>query len=174
MKFSIEKSIEILERTPSVLESMLTGLSEDWIHQNEGGDSWNAFDIVGHLIHGEKTDWIPRMEIMLSERENKTFAPFNRFAQLNDSIGKTLPQLLVEFKALRKTNITRLKNAKLNHDLLSREGMHPALGKVNLQQLLATWTVHDLGHIAQIARVMAKHYRDETGVWQEYLPVLHK
>ncbi|HTA28247.1 MAG TPA: DinB family protein [Bacteroidia bacterium] len=171
MKFDLYKSIEILERTPVVIEQMLTGISEDWIANNEGGESWSPYDIVGHLVHGEKTDWMARMEIILLN-DNKKFTPFDRFAQFKDSKGKSLIMLIEEFKALRKMNMVKLRLKKMESFDLQKTGIHPAFGKVTLQQLLSTWVVHDLGHIAQIARVMAKQYKTEVGPWVEYLPVL--
>ncbi len=156
MSFSIEKSIEILERTPDVLETMLENVSADWTENNEGGETWSVFDVVGHLIHGEKTDWVARMEIILSDGEDKKFKPFDRFAQFEESKGKTLEQLLDEFKSLRQKNVDILRSKKLTVENLAETGIHPAFGEVTLAQLLATWTVHDLDHISQISRVMAK------------------
>lgn len=172
MNFSLSKSIEILERTPEVLIVMLNGLSGEWTENNEGSDSWNVYDIVGHLIHGELTDWIPRMEIILSDNLIKTFSPFDRFAQFENSKGKNLNQLLVEFKELRLENIKTIKSKQLSDQDLKLKGIHPAFGEVNLSQLIATWTVHDLNHIAQISRVMAKQYTIEVGPWIEYLKIL--
>lgn len=172
MKFKLHEAIEILSRTPSVLEILLTGLPEDWIISNEGEESWSPFDIVGHYIHGEKTDWIPRMEIILGDATNKTFTPFDRFAQFENSIGKNLNQLLSEFKELRKENLLRLSSADLSEADLDKEGIHPHFGKVTLRQLLSTWVVHDLAHINQISRVLAKQYKDEIGPWTEYFSVI--
>lgn len=173
MDFSIEKSIEILERTPLVVSSYLKGLSNDWVFNNEGQDTWSPFDIVGHLIHGEKTDWITRTKIILEQGENITFQPFDRFAQFDDSKGKTLDQLLEEFTRLRAENIQQLKALNINNSQLTLEGKHPALGKVTLKELLATWVVHDLGHIFQISRVMAKQYANYVGPWKAYLKVIN-
>jgi hypothetical protein len=173
MKFDLNKSIEILERTPSVIEAMLKGVSEDWIMNNEGGDTWSPYDTVGHLIHGEKTDWVVRMEVILLNK-NKEFMPFDRFAQFNESKGKSLQMLIDEFKTLRKKNMAKLQLKKIEMFDLHKTGIHPAFGKVTLKQLLATWVVHDLNHIAQIARVMAKQYKTEVGPWVEYLSVLNK
>ncbi len=173
MEFSITKSLEILERTPVVLTHLLSGLSDDWILSTEGAETWSAFDVVGHFIHGEKTDWLPRAEIILSDRPDKTFTPFDRFAQFQESQGKTLDDLLTEFHNLRKTNIEKLKSFQITKEDLSKTGQHPALGTVSLRELLATWVVHDLNHIAQIARVMAKQYKDEVGAFSEYLRILH-
>jgi hypothetical protein len=172
MKFSINRAIEILERTPQVLEAMLSGLSDEWIANNEGPDTWSPYDIIGHFIHGEKTDWIPRMEIILSAKADKAFEPFDRFAQFRDSRGKTLQQLLQEFKTLRTRNVERLRSANITPNVLTQTGKHPAFGGVTLSQLLSTWVVHDLNHISQTARVMAKQYKDEVGPWTEYLGIL--
>jgi uncharacterized damage-inducible protein DinB len=172
MNFTIEKSLEILERTPSVLTSLLSGLSDDWVMNNEGGDSWSPYDVLGHLVHGERTDWIPRMKLILEKGISQPFAPFDRFAQFEESKGKTLSVLLEEFTRLRKENLRNLESNLLDEDALSIEGIHPAFGVVTLHQLLATWTVHDLGHIAQISRVMAKQYSLEVGPWVAYLGIL--
>ncbi len=173
VNFTVEKSIEILERTPEVLEAMLKNVSAEWTEKTEGGKTWNVFDVLGHLVHGEKTDWVPRMKIILSDTPDKTFEPFDRFAQFEESRGKTLSQLLDEFKGLRKKNIGILRSKKLTGKNLEEKGVHPAFGEVTLAQLLATWTVHDLDHIAQISRVMAKQYKEEVGPWIEYLRILN-
>ena len=172
MNFSLSKSIEILERTPEVLNVMLQNLSNEWTSNNEGGETWSVYDIVGHLIHGELTDWTPRMEIILSEKTDKTFTPFDRFAQFEKSKGKTLIQLLDEFKSLRLENINLLKSKELTNQDLERTGVHPAFGEITLSQLLSTWTVHDLNHIAQISRVMENQYKAEVGPWAAYLRIL--
>ena len=172
MNFSLSKSIEILERTPDVLITMLQNISPDWTSNNEGGETWSAYDIIGHLIHGEKTDWIPRMEIILSDKQDKKFELFDRFAQFEESKGKSLTQLLDEFKSLRQKNIEFLRSKKLTDKDLDVIGIHPAFGEITLSQLLSTWTVHDLNHIAQISRVMAKHFKPDVGPWVEYLRIL--
>jgi uncharacterized damage-inducible protein DinB len=172
MSFSLLKSIEILERTPDVLIAMLQNLSHDWTANNEGGETWSVFDVVGHLIEGEKTDWIPRMEIVLSDKSNKTFEPFDRFAQLEENKEKSSNELLSEFKTLRQNNIEHLKLKKLSEGDLERTGIHPQFGEVSLSQLLATWTVHDLNHIAQISSIMAKQYKSAVGPWIEFLRIL--
>ena len=173
MTFSLDKSIELLERTPNVLRMMLLGLSADWTAVNEGGDTWSPDDVIGHLIHGERTDWIPRAEVILSESPDKTFTPFDRFAQFEESKGKSLAQLLDEFADLRSQNLERLRAFNLTDSDLAKTGMHPVFGEVTLSQLLATWTVHDLNHIAQISRVMANQYKTEVGPWIEYLRILN-
>lgn len=172
MNFTLTKSLEILERTPDVLNSLLQNLSYDWTSNNEGGETWSAYDIVGHLIHGEKTDWIPRAEIILSGKPDKSFERFDRFAQFKESKGKSLTVLLDEFKRLRKKNLAYLRSKKLTDKNLEEKGVHPDFGEVTLSQLLSTWVVHDLNHIAQIARVMAKQYKEEVGPWIKYLGIL--
>jgi DinB superfamily len=174
MLFNINDSIVILERTPMVLETLLTGLNEKWITNNEGGDTWSPFDVLGHLIHGEKTDWIPRMMIILDEKDNKKFTPFDRFAQFKESKGKTLGDLLEEFKMLRRKNLAILKEIKITEEMLNLKGIHPEFGEVTLQQLLATWVVHDLGHLCQTTRVMAKQYKQEIGPWTKYFSIFNK
>lgn len=172
MTFSIDKSIEILGRTPAVLESLLIGISEDWIFNNEGDDTWSPYDIVGHLIHGEDTDWIPRAKIILSELEDKTFVPFDRFAQQNNGQMKSLEELLNIFKTKRAYNLKELNAMQIDALKLSKTGIHPELGIARLKELLATWVVHDLGHLSQITRVMAKQYQSEVGPWIAYLGIL--
>lgn len=172
MHFSLQKSLEILERTPDVLDAMLQNLSSEWTSNNEGGDTWSVYEIIGHLIHGEKTDWIPRAEIILSDNPDKRFEPFDRFAQYEASKGKSLAQLLDEFKTLRKKNVEHLVSKKLTEDNLKEKGVHPAFEEVTLSQLLSTWVVHDLNHIAQISRIMAKQYAAAVGPWTDYLRIL--
>ena len=172
MQFDLHKTIEILQQTPVVLQTLLSGIADEWTMNNEGPETWSAYDIVGHLIHGEKTDWIPRMNIILSDKPDKHFTPYDRFAQFIESKGKSLQQLLDEFSLLRNQNIERLIAANLSGDDLLKTGIHPAFGDVTLTQLLATWTAHDLNHIAQIARVMAKQYKAATGPWVAYLKIL--
>lgn len=173
MKYSTEKALEVLQQTPKTLKSYLGNLSNDWLFANEGGDTWNPYDVVGHLIHGEKTDWIPRLKIILSNSENKTFESFDRFAQFENSKGKTITQLLNEFENLRQDNLKVLKQLNLSSEQLQQKGMHPELGEVSISELLACWVTHDLGHIAQISRVMAKQYKNEVGPWVAYIPILN-
>ncbi len=170
--FSLEKSIEIIERTPNAIRALTEGLSEDWTHENEGPNTWSVFDIVGHLVHGEKTDWITRVNIILNDSENKEFEAFDRYAQMESSKGKTLSNLLDEFEEARRKNIALIKEKQIKPDDFSKTGIHPSYGEVNLQQLMATWVVHDLNHIAQINRVMAKQYTNFVGPWFEFLRVL--
>lgn len=172
MNFELERSLEILERTPAVLQQLLGGLSDEWTHQNEGSDTWTPYDVIGHLIHGEKTDWIPRMQIILSDNADKNFEPFDRFAQLKDSNGRSLQDLLDEFKLIREKNIDILRKQNISNEDLLKTGIHPAFNSVTLGQLLATWTVHDLNHIAQIVRIMSYQYKYAVGPWKEYLKIL--
>ena len=174
MNFSVDKSMEILERTPAILNALLRGISDDWISNNEGPETWSPYDIIGHLIHGEKTDWIPRMEIILSGSGERRFEKFDRFAQFEASKGKTSDALLDEFIALREKNLLLLSSKNLQEDDLAKTGIHPAFGEVTLAQLLATWAVHDLNHIAQISRVMAAQYKTAVGPWVEYLGILRQ
>ncbi|WP_425235663.1 DinB family protein [Ulvibacterium sp.] len=173
MKFELNTAIPILERTPTVLRVLLQGLSEEWIQGNEGKDTWSPFDVVGHLIHGEKTDWMVRTALILENGPNPAFEPFDRFAQFENSKGKTLESLLEEFEGLRKDNLTDLRSKKLSSDDYERIGIHPEFGEVTLAQLLSAWVVHDLGHIAQISRAMAKQYKNEVGPWPKYLTILN-
>ena len=171
MQFDLEEAVSVLARTPATLRAMLEAVPEPWVRQNEGGESWSPFDVVGHLIDGEETDWIPRAKIILS-RSGEPFVPFDRFAHKAKNREKTLGQLLDRFAQWRRANLETLRSFKLRGSDLSLPGVHPELGAVTLGQLLATWVVHDLGHIAQVARVMAHQYHSEVGVWEQYLPVL--
>ncbi len=172
MIFQLNQAIEILERTPSVLREMLSGLSKPWVLNNYGHETFSPFDVVGHLIHGEKTDWIPRLKIILEHGESKTFEPFDRYAMYEDSKGKTLAELLDTFETLRKENIETLRAIDLAPEKLALRGTHPELGAVTVEQLLATWVVHDLNHIHQIAKCMAYQYKDAVGPWLPFVGVL--
>lgn len=174
MTFDLDQSLAILARTPATLRFLLSGLDDGWVMYNEGGDTWSPFDVMGHLIHGEETDWMARLRIILDHGPDRPFNPFDRFAQFNVSQGKSLQDLLNTFAVLRQQNLDALRALSLTEADLDRDGMHPELGPVTLRQLLATWTVHDLGHIAQITRVMAKQYADEVGPWEAYLGVLRR
>ncbi len=169
MKFELQQAIEVLQRTPSVLRSLLGGLSDDWVFSNYGDNTFSPFDVVGHLIHGEETDWLVRAHVILEHGQTKPFAPFDRYAMYEDSKGKTLAELLEEFSQLREKNLNELRALKLTPEKLDSLGSHPALGPVTLRQLLATWVAHDLNHIHQIAKAMAYQYRHEVGPWREYL-----
>ena len=172
MEFSLEDSISILKRTPGTIRNILKDLPEKWTHQNEGPETWSPFDVVGHLIHGERTDWIPRTKIILFE-DDKRFTPYDRFAQFKESDGKSMSDLLEEFEMLRNQNIEELIGLNLQEKDFNKEGIHPEFGTVTLKQLLSAWVVHDLGHIVQINRVMAKQYKEEAGPWPKYLAVLN-
>jgi len=173
LNFTLEKSYEILERTPTVLRTLLSGLSDDWIMNNEGPETFSPYDVMGHLIHGEKTDWRDRTVMILEHGTEKTFVPFDRFAQFEASKGKSLTNLIDDFEKLRLNSLTWLKSLNLTEEDFNKKGTHPALGQVTLRQLLSTWVIHDLTHIAQITRVMAKQYKSEIGPWIEYFRVMN-
>lgn len=172
MKYSLETSYEILERTPGILRSLLQGLNDNWIFNNEGPDTFSPYDVVGHLLHGENADWTVRIRRILEQGTSLSFDPYDRFAQYEESEGKDLLQLLNEFEQLRNENLNWLKSLKLTEADFDKKGMHPSLGEVTLKNLLATWVVHDLTHIAQITRVMAKQYKEEMGPWTEFFRIL--
>jgi hypothetical protein len=174
MEFQLDNAKEILRRTPATLNSLLRHLPEEWALSNEGPESWSPFDIVGHLIHGEEADWIPRARIILEYGEGRPFEPFDRFAMFEQSRGKSLSELLDRFEGLRGESLKELERMNLTPEMLGKKGKHPELGVVTLSQLLSTWTVHDLGHIGQVVRVMAKQYTEAVGAWQAYLPVLSR
>lgn len=174
MDFQLDQATVILERTPATLKSLLQDLPDEWILPNEGPDTWSPFDVVGHLIHGEETDWIPRAKRILELGEQQAFEPFDRFAMFEKSRGKTLSELLDKFARLREENLRTLEEMKLTPAMLEKRGMHPELGSVTLSQLLSTWVAHDLTHIGQIVRVMAKQYGDAVGPWRPYLPGLSR
>ncbi|MEP6492151.1 MAG: DinB family protein [bacterium] len=174
MDFDLAAGIAVLERTPHTLRAMLAGLSPAWTDATEGPDTWSPYVIVGHLIHAERTDWIPRAQIILAQGVNRRFTPYDRFAQFRENQDKSLIELLDEFARLRQENVATLTGWHLSETQLALEGEHPAFGPVSLRQLLATWVAHDLGHVAQTARVMAKQYRDAVGPWRAYLPVLDR
>jgi hypothetical protein len=174
MAFDLNEGIEVLERTPAAFRALLAGLTDGWIAADEGPKTFSPFDNVGHLIHGERTDWIPRARIILAQGAQRRFEPYDRFAQVRESAGKTLAQLLDEFAALRAQNLETLRSWRLSDAQLALMGEHPELGPVTLGQLLATWVAHDLGHLAQTSRVMAKRYREAVGPWRAYLPILDR
>lgn len=173
MKYSLERSYEILDRTPVVLQDLLSGLPDDWVMPNEGPETFSPYDVIGHLVHGEKTDWTVRTKMILEFGNTQTFEKYDRFAQYEDSKGKSLQELLDEFAAIRKENMVWFKALNLTEDDLDKQGLHPVLGDVTLRHLLATWVVHDLTHIAQITRVMAKQYKSEMGPWTEFFRILN-
>jgi hypothetical protein len=172
MNFNLEESIEILERTPLTLEHLLAGLSDGWLQSNEGEGTWNALEVVNHLIECEKTNWMPRLETMLQERKNHHLPPFDRFAHLDLSTEVSIEEKLKVFKTLRTQNITKLRKLIDPELHLERTGFHPAFGVVRVRELLSTWTVHDFTHIAQIVRVLARRYSEDVGPWKEYLGIL--
>lgn len=174
MNFDLRLGIDVLERTPTVLRSLLAGLPEEWTRPNEGPDTWSPFDVVGHLIDGEETDWMRRARIILAQGPERRFATFDRFRHRRENEGKALGDLLDRFAQLRAHNLGELAGLDLGPAQLRLTGEHPEFGSVTLEQLLATWVVHDLGHIAQIARVMSKQYREAVGPWEAYLPVLRR
>jgi hypothetical protein len=172
MSFNLDSAVQVLERTPTVLDALLRDLDEPWLEADEGPETWSPFDIVGHLVHGERTDWMERTRRIFEHGPAKPFEPFDRFAQVEDSRGKTMADLLDEFGRLRAANLVALRSLSIEPSQFGLRGRHPALGEVTLGQLLATWVTHDLGHIAQITRVMAKVHKGEVGPWGEYLAVL--
>ncbi|GGH78562.1 hypothetical protein JOD43_001011 [Pullulanibacillus pueri] len=174
MNFNMNEAIEVLERTPQTLSTFLTGLSEAWLQSNEGDGTWNVTEVIDHLIEGEKTNWMPRLAFILEEGESKVFPPFDRFSHLSQKEDGTIKQKLLEFKALRIENMTRLKQLVDPEVHLGLTGRHPAFGQVRVRELLSAWVVHDLTHIRQIVRVMAERYRTDVGPWIEYLGILKK
>ena len=172
MNFDPDVARQVLSRTPAALDGLLRGLSDEWTRRNEGGESFSPFDVVGHLIDGEETDWIPRARIILDQKPGATFEPYDRFRHRARNKGRTLDSLLDEFTRLRRANVALVEGWKLTPLQLTLTAQHPSLGSVTLRQLFSAWTVHDLGHIGQISRVMAKQYTVEVGPWKQYLPVL--
>jgi len=169
---NLENSMALLERTPATLNAWLRDLPVAWTNCNEGGKTWSAYDVVGHLVHGEKTDWMPRARIILNLGESRAFDPFDRLAQFRDSKDKSLGELLDEFAKLRAENLRQLRGLGLHPEDLGRRGRHPALGLVTLSELIAAWVGHDMTHLHQISRVLAHQYREATGPWSAYLGVL--
>jgi Protein of unknown function (DUF664). len=172
MKFQLEQAIEILSQTPETVRSLLGNLSEDWTSKDGARDNWSAFDVVGHYIHAEETNWIPRARVILAQNADRTFAPFDRFGHFEKSKGKTLHELLETFAERRKESLQTLRSWNLTDEQLDLKAVHPELGEINLRQLLSTWVVHDLTHIRQIVTFLAKKYSSEVGVWREYLSIL--
>jgi hypothetical protein len=170
MLLSLDDATAVLRRTPAVLRTLLQGLPPEWTAANEGGNTWSPFDVLGHLIHGERTDWMPRVRIILERGETRPFDPFDRLAQFKTDRHRSTEQLLDIFEALRRDNLRSLSELQLD---LKRTGIHPELGRVTLEELIATWVVHDLDHIVQISRTLAKQYGDAVGPWKKYLSVLH-
>ena len=174
MEFDLAQGAAVLERTPRTLRAMLSGLSADWLRATEGPETWSPYIVVGHLIHGERTDWIPRARIILARGADRRFEPVDRTAQLREDQTRPIDALLDDFARLRGESLATLSGWRLTDAQLALEGIHPAFGTVTLRQLLATWVAHDLGHVAQIGRVMAKQYRDAVGPWRAYLPVMER
>lgn len=174
MEFQLDEAKEILRRTPATLNSLLRDLPDAWTLPNEGPETWSPVNVVGHLIHAEETDWIPRARIILEQGESGTFEPFDRLAMFEKFKGKSLSELLARFESLRAESLKVLESMNLTPELLSKRGTHPELGEVTLGQLLSTWVVHDLGHVGQIVRVMSKQYGEAVGPWKAYLPVLSR
>ncbi len=174
MEFELHLGISVLERSPATFAALLSGIGPAWYDATEGAETWSPYVIMGHLIHGERTDWIPRAEIILAQGTDRRFAPYDRLAQFEESAGKSLRDLLDEFAQLRAENLRTLAGWQLTSRELALTGDHPAFGAVTLQQLLATWVAHDLGHLAQTARVMAKQYREAVGPWRAYLSIVDR
>lgn len=172
MEHDLKNTLALIERFPATLNTLLRDLPEEWTHRKEGENTWSAFDIIGHLIHGEKTDWIPRTRRILDTGESVPFDKFDRFAQERESQGKSLPQLLDEFARLRAENVASLRGMDLTPSDLAKRGRHQALGVVTLSELLASWPVHDLTHLHQLSRVMAHQYREAVGPWTKFMGVL--
>lgn len=172
MRFQLDKSLQVLEKTPAILNGLLLGVSDEWIYSNEGPGTWSAFDVVGHLIVCEQTDFIPRIELILSDSKNKVFAPLDMEAQFEMNKGKKIAELLEEFASLRKDNIQKILALNLSSDDLQKTGIHRKIGKATLEEVLATWVVHDLNHIAQVSRVMAKQYKAEVGPFEVFLRII--
>jgi hypothetical protein len=168
----MDEAVVILARTPATFDALLRGLPDGWVLAHEGGDTWSPFDVIGHLIHGERTDWLPRARIILEHGEARAFDKFDRFAQFADSAGCTLASMLDEFAALRRERLSELAALGLTDDDLERRGRHPELGVVTLGELLATWVAHDLDHLMQVSRVLARQYSDEVGPWRAYLRII--
>jgi len=174
VEFDLESAQGILGRTPRILDAWLRDLPEPWTRLNEGEKTWSPFDVLGHLIHGEEADWIPRARVILQHGADQAFEPFDRFAQFRLSEGKSVPELLDRFALLRARSLSDLAAMNLTSELLDKEGRHPALGVVTLRQLLSTWVAHDLDHLVQVGRVMAKGYTEAVGPWRAYLGVLNR
>ncbi|TCM87945.1 DinB family protein [Paenibacillus sp. BK033] len=174
MNFNLTEAIEVLERTPQTLQLFLSGLSDGWLACSEGEGTWNAREVIDHLIEGEKSNWIPRLEFILAEGEQAPFPSFNRFAHLKPTSPRSIEQSLLEFIEIRTLNIARLEELVKDESILEKTGSHPAFGVVKVRELIATWAVHDMTHIAQVVRVMANRYVGDVGPWHEYLGILNR
>jgi hypothetical protein len=168
----LDECLSVLTRTPRVFDALLRDLPEGWTSVTEGAGTWSPYVVIGHLIHGEKGDWMPRLDIILKHGPARPFDPFDREAQFRDSEGKSLSTLLDEFSSLRRENLARMRAMNLGPAQFELEGTHPTLGKVTVRQLLATWTAHDLAHLLQVSRVMAKRYKQDVGPWAEFMSVM--
>jgi len=171
-EFNLQGTIALLTHTPGALDSLLRGLPDTWIHRSEGENSWTVFEVVGHLIHGDRTDWIPRAKMILNFGDSRPFESFDRGGHKQEIQGKSMGQLLDEFARARTESLAALRGLNLTQRDLEKRGLHPTLGQVNLSQLLATWAAHDLTHLHQISRIMAHQYREAVGPWSVYLGVL--
>ena len=174
MEFALDHAVEILTRTPATFRALLGGLTDPWLTPNEGPETFSALDNLGHMIHAERTDWIPRAEVILAQGVDLRFPPFDRFGHLQERRDRSLAELLDEFAQVRNASVVTLRGWNLGAHELALEGEHPVFGRVSLRQLLSAWVVHDLGHIAQTSRVMAKQYREAVGPWRAFLPVLDR
>ncbi len=172
MEQNLEQTFALLEKTPAALNALLRDLPDAWTHRHEGEGTWTVYDVIGHLVHGEKTDWMARTERILKDGERKPFDKFDRTAMFRESEGKTLPQLLDEFAELRVKNLSQVRSLHLGANELNKRGMHPSLGSVTLSNLLATWAAHDMTHLHQVSRILAYQYRELVGPWQKFLGVL--
>jgi hypothetical protein len=173
MEFDVPTGVAVLERTPATMRALLDGLPDAWLDATEGPETWSPRVVVGHLVHGERTDWVPRARIILAQGDDRRFVPFDRFAQLRES-PRPIGELLDDFARLRAESLATVAAWGLTDAQLALEGEHPALGRVTLRQLLATWVAHDLDHVGQIARVMAKQYRDAVGPWRAYMSIMDR
>ena len=174
MELQLEEVVDLLSRTPATVRGLLDGLPREWATGNEGGDTFSPWDVLAHLLHGERTDWIPRLRIILEQGESRPFTPFDRTAHRSESVGRSIDELLDAFAAERARNLEELNGMELDETDLTRTGTHPELGRVTARKLLAAWVVHDLGHVRQVARVLARQYAGAVGPWEEYLPVLRQ
>jgi uncharacterized damage-inducible protein DinB len=172
MEFDLDQGIDLLSRTPHILRAWLYGLPDAWAYSDEGGETWSPFDVVGHFIHGERTDWIPRLRLILENDGLREFEPFDRFAQFEESQGSSMEQILETFAELRASNLATLRGLNLQPADFARQGRHPELGIVTVRQLLATWVAHDLNHLGQVAQVMARQYTDAVGPWVAYMDIM--
>lgn len=174
MQFDLEHGIAVLERTPAALTALLGGLSDEWTDPNEGPETWSPFDVVGHLVDCEETNWMVRARLILGDTPDRRFEPLDRHRHREADVGRTMAERLARFATLRTANLAALRSFDLRPDALRRTAVHPEFGTVRLEQLLATWVVHDLAHLGQIARVMAKQYRAAVGPWEAYLSILRR